>query len=223
MKKSLLVLAVCALAIAPLQAQNWSLGAGTGPFVFGDFVRRTLQTGNEGASGQQTTRLSASTRAGLSADIERNFGGDRFAIRLEGTFTRAPLAIKGSSSGGVALDAGRINVGTLTTPLVLRLNPRGTFRFHVMGGPAYAIYNISRRSNSASTLSPFTGSRARWGAALGGGLDWQWSPRFAVEGQIADISTTSPFKRSEFPGGLAHLEIPRTRNVHTTLGLRYRF
>ena len=223
MKKSLLILAACAVVITPLQAQNWSFGAGAGPFVFGDFVRRTLLTGNEGASGQQTTRLSASTRPGLSVDLERNLGGDRFAIRLEGTFTHAPLAVKGSGSGGVALDAGKINVSTFMTPLVIRLNPRGTFRFHIMGGPAYALYNISRRSNSTSTLSPFTGTRARWGAGLGGGLDWQWSPRFAVEGQIADITTTSPFKRSEFPAGLARVKIPRTRNVHTTIGLRYRF
>lgn len=223
MKKSLLVFAACAFVVAPLRAQNWSFGAGTGPFVFGDFVRRTLQTGNEGAGGQQTTRLSAKTRPGFVADLERNLGGDRFAIRLEATFTHAPLAVKGSSSGGVALDAGKINVGTFTTPLVIRLNPRGTFRFHIMGGPAYALYNITRRSNSSSTLSPFTGTRARWGAALGGGLDWQWSPRFAVEGQIADVSTTSPFKRSEFAGGLAHIQIPRTRNVHTTVGLRYKF
>lgn len=223
MKKALAVLFACAFLTSPLRAQNWSLGAGTGPFVFGDFVRRTLVTGNEGASGQQTTRLSASTRPGLSLDLERNLGGDRFAIRLEGTFTRAPLAVKGRSSSGVALDAGKINVATFTTPLVIRLNPRGTFRFHVMGGPAHAIYNISRRSNSTSTLSPFTGSRGRWGAEFGGGLDWQWSRRFAIEGQIADITTSSPFKRSEFPSGLAHTQIPRTRNVHTTAGLRYRF
>lgn len=224
MKKSLLVLAVfCPLAASPLRAQSWSFGAGTGPFIFGDFVRRTLETGNEGASGRQTTRLSASTRPGLSLDIERNLGGDRFAIRLEGTFTHAPLAIKGSTAGGVALDAGTINVGTFTTPLVIRLNPRGTFRFHVTGGPAYAIYDISRRSNSTSTLSPFTGRRARWGAAVGGGVDWQWSPRFAIEGQIDDLTTTSPFKRSEFPAGFAHVQIPRTRNVHTTVGIRYRF
>jgi hypothetical protein len=222
--KKYLVLAVCILAASSLRAQNWSFGAGTGPFVFGDFVRRTLQTGNEGASGQQTTRLSASTRAGLAVDIERNLGGDRFAIRLEGTFTHAPLAVKGTTSGGVALDAGTVNVSTFTTPLVIRLNPRGTFRFHVMGGPAYAIYDISSRSNSTSTLNPFTGSRARWGAAFGGGVDWQWSHRFAIEGQIADITTTSPFKRSEFPaGGFAHVQIPRTHNVHTTVGIRYRF
>ncbi len=223
MKTPLLVLLACALGVSPLRAQNWSFGAGTGPFVFGDFVRRTLQTGNEGASGQQTTRLSASTRPGLSLDIERNLGGDRFAIRLEGTFTRAPLAVKGSGSSGVTLDAGKINVGTFTMPLVFRLNPRGTFRFHVMGGPAYAIYNISRRSNATSTLSPFPGNRDRWGAEFGGGATWQWSHRFAIEGQIADITTSSPFQGSEFPTALAHVQIPRTRNVHTTVGIRYRF
>ncbi len=223
MNKSMCVLILCAAVVAPVRAQNWSLGVGTGPFVFGDFVRRTLLTGNEGGSGEQTTRLSASTRPGLSIDLERNLGGDRFAIRLEGAFTRAPLAVKGSTSDGVSLDAGKINVGTFMTPLVLRLNPRGTFRFHVMGGPAYAIYDISRRSNASATLSPFTGSRARWGAALGGGVAWQWTPRFAVEGQITDITTSSPFKRTDFSSGFGRTEIPRTHNVHTTIGLRYRF
>ncbi|GAC1438803.1 MAG: hypothetical protein NVSMB68_10430 [Thermoanaerobaculia bacterium] len=213
---------LCALLAAPLHAQNWTVGAGTGPFVFGDFVRRTLRTGNEGPSGQQTTRLSASTRPGLAVDLEHAVG-ERFAIRLEGTFTRAPLAIKGSSSGGVALDAGKINVATFDTPLVLRLNPRGTFRFHLMAGPAYAVYNITRRSNANASLRTFTGTRARWGAALGGGVTWQWSHRFAIEGQVSDITTTSPFKREEFPTAFGRTEIPRTRNVHTTIGLRYGF
>src|SRR6476646_6596629 len=198
MNKPAVLLLLCALSALPASAQNWSLGAGTGPFVFGDFVRRTLQTGNEGGSGQQTTRLSASTRPGLAVDLERNLN-DYFAVRLEGTFTHAPLAIKGSSSSGVALDAGKINIGTFTTPLVVRFNPRGTFRFHVMGGPAYAVYNLSRRSNASATLLPFTGTRSRWGAAFGGGVSWNWSKRFALEGQIADITTSSPFKRSDFP------------------------
>lgn len=225
MKKSLAVLPVLSLFCAmPAAARNWSFGAGTGPFVFGDFVRRTLLTGNEGASGTQTTRLSAKTRVGLSADLERDLGGDRFAIRLEGTFTQAPIAIKGSTSNGVALDAGKINVTTFQTPIVLRLNPRGAIRFHIMGGPAYAEYNIRRRTNASGTLPPFTGTRGRWGAALGGGVGWYWSKNFGVEGQITDITTTSPFKRTDFStGGFSHIEIPRTRNVHTTVGIRYRF
>src|SRR6476469_7500660 len=144
MNKKFLPLLLCLIAY-PAAAQDWSFGAGIGPFVFGDFVRRTLITGSEDPSGQQTTTLSAKTRPGISVDLERNLGGDRFAIRLEGAFTNAPLAVKGTSgSGGVALDAGKLRVTTLTAPLVLRLNPRGTFRFHVMGGPAYAAYDITR-------------------------------------------------------------------------------
>jgi Outer membrane protein beta-barrel domain len=223
MNKPVVLLAVLALAATPLAAQNWSLGAGVGPFVFGDFVRRTLLTGNEGGSGQQTTRLSAATRPGVAVDIERSLS-NYFAIRLEGTFTRAPFAVKGSSSNGVSLDAGKINVGTFMTPIVFRLNPHGTFQFHVMGGPAYAVYNIARRTNATGTLSPFTGTRSRWGAAAGGGVSWNWSSRFALEGQIADITTTSPFKRTDFPSsGFSRTQIPRTRNVHTTLGVRVRF
>lgn len=224
MKKTFPALMFCVLVCYPVLGQNESFGAGVGPFVFGDFVRRTLLTGNEGASGEQTTRLSASTRPGLSVDFEHNLGGDRFAIRLEGTFTHAPIAVKGSTSHGVALDAGSINVATFQTPIVLRLNPRGTFRFHVMGGPAYAVYNIKRRSNATTSLRTFTGTRSRWGAALGGGVSWWWSSRFGLEGQLVDLTTTSPFKRSDFGGGPgARLEIPRTQNVHTTIGIRYRF
>ncbi|HEY3054298.1 MAG TPA: outer membrane beta-barrel protein [Thermoanaerobaculia bacterium] len=222
MKKTLLVLVVCAALAKASEAQNWSVGVGTGPFVFGDFLRRTLRTGNETGSGSQTTRLSAATRAGLAVDIERNLS-DRFAIRLEGAFTRAPLAVKGSREGGVALDAGTMNVGTFMVPVVFRINRSGAFRFHVMGGPAYAVYDISNRSNTTSTLRPFTGSRARWGAALGGGVGWWLSNRFAIEGQLTDISTTSPFRRNEFASGLGRIQIPRPHNVHTTVGIRYRF
>lgn len=223
MKKSFLLLLLCATTLSPAVGQNWSFGAGTGPFVFGDFIRRTLQTGNETGSGEQTTRLSAATRSGLAVDIERNLGGDRFAVRLEGTFTRAPLAVKGSREGGVALDAGKINVSTFTMPIVIRLNPRGTFRFHVMGGPAYALYDITNRTNASSKIRTFSGNRGRWGAALGGGVAWQWSERFALEGQITDLSTSSPFRRTDIPGGFGRVKIPRPHNVHTTIGLRYRF
>lgn len=224
MRKPASLLLLCLLSSLPASGQNWSLGAGTGPFVFGDFVRRTLQTGNEGGSGQQTTRLSASTRPGLAVDLERRIN-DYFAIRVEGTFTHAPIAIKGSSSSsGVALDAGKINIGTFSTPLLVRLNPHGTFQFHVMGGPAYALYDISRQSNASGSLAPFTGTRGRWGASFGGGVSWNWTKRFAVEGQLTDITTSSPFKRSDFAtGGFSRVQIPRTRNVHTTIGLRYHF
>lgn len=222
MKKTLLALAVAATLSTPLRAQNWSLGVATGPFVFGDFVRRTLTTSTETGTGSQTTKLSASTRAGLSVDIERSFS-ERFAVRAEGTFTRAPLAIKGSSGNGVSLDAGDLNVGTFMLPLVFRINPNGTFRFHLLGGPAYAAYRITRQQNASSSISEFVGTRSRWGVAGGGGVAWQWSKRFGVEGQIVDISTSSPFERDDFPRGFGKVEIPRTHNVHTTIGLRVKF
>ena len=118
MKKTFLLLLLCSTLTLSAVAQNWSVGAGTGPFVFGDFVRRTLQIGTETGSGQQTTILSAATRAGLTVDLERNLG-ERFALRLEGTFSRAPLSVKGrSSSGGVALDSARISVGTFVEAVV---------------------------------------------------------------------------------------------------------
>src|SRR5512142_1744616 len=106
MKKSLVVIAVCAACSASVQAQDWSIGVGTGPFVFGEFVRRTLTIVTETGTGEQTTRLSAKTRPGLSVDIERSFA-PRWAVRLDGTFTHAPLQVKGSTdSGGVTLNAG---------------------------------------------------------------------------------------------------------------------
>jgi opacity protein-like surface antigen len=221
MKKKFLPLFVCAIVASPAIAQNWSIGAGAGPFIFGDFVRRTLMTGNEGGSGEQTTTLSAKTKIGFAADLERNLG-DRFAIRVEGTFAHAPLAVKGTRGSGVALSSGTLNETTFTLPLVLRLNPRGTFRFHIMGGPAYASYDITR-NNATSTAPPFTGHRSRWGAAAGAGVAWQWSQNFAIEGQITDVTTSSPFSRSDFPSAFGTTKIPRTRNIHTTAGIRYRF
>lgn len=208
-------------ASAPVFAQNWSIGAGTGPFVFGDFVRRTMRIGNEGGSELQTSTLSAATRAGLAVDLERSFS-DRFAVRVEGAFTHAPLAVKASGNQEFSIDAGNIDITTLMVPLVFRINPRGTFRLHVMGGPAYAAYRITNRPNAAGTVPPFRGTRDDWGAALGAGVAWQWSERFAVEGQLTDIGTRSPFRRSDF-SGLGATEIPYTHNIHTTIGVRYRF
>lgn len=223
MKRTLLAIAAAAAVSLPAAAQNWSVGVGSGPFVFGDFVKRTMTVSTESGSSRQTINLSAATRAGLSVDLERSLG-DRFAIRAEGTFTRAPLTVKGNGGDGVSLDAGDINVGTFMLPLVVRINPRGSFRFHVLAGPAYAAYRITRRPNASLTISEFVGTRSRWGYAAGAGLGWYWSNRFGVEGQISDISTSSPFERDDFPrSGFATIDIPRPHNVHTTVGLRYRF
>ena len=67
------------------------------------------------------------------------------------------------------------------------------------------------------------GTRGRWGAVGGGGVAWWLGPRFAIEGEADDIVTASPFRRSDFATGLGSLKIPKTHNVHTTVGIRYRF
>src|SRR3954453_22496390 len=137
-KKFLSALPLVILAALPAAAQQWSLGVGTGPFVFGKFAVRTLRAGTEQPGGPVTRlQLSAATRPGLAVDFERSFN-DRFAVRLQGTFTRAPLEVKPESGGGVSLDAGNVDVTTLSLPLIININPHGRFRFHIKGGPAYA-------------------------------------------------------------------------------------
>jgi opacity protein-like surface antigen len=203
-------------------AQDWSAGVATGPFVFGDFARRTMFIGVEGTAERQTATLSAATRAGLLVDIERSLG-DRFAIRAEATFTRSPLAIKSSDGDDeFELESGDMDVGTFMLPLVVCINRNGALRFHVMGGPAYAGYRVVPRREAAGPIRVFRGTRASWGWAVGGGVAWQWSDRVAVEGQLTDITTDSPF-RDEDQAGLGRFETKRTHNVHTTVGLRYRF
>src|SRR6266550_2552459 len=115
-------------------AQNWSVGGGFGPFVFGRFAERTVVINTESGSATTTSRLSAATRPGVSADIERNLN-DRFAIRLDAAWVRAPLRLKSESGGtGVTFDSGRMNLTTFSAPLIIRLNPHGTFRFHLLAG-----------------------------------------------------------------------------------------
>lgn len=220
MRKLLLALLLVA---APAEAQNWSIGVSTGPFVFGHFVERTTRVSTGEGSATQVSTLSAATRPGLSVDLERRLG-DRFAVRLEGTFSRAPLAIKGTSRQDepVEIPAGDIDVTTLMLPLVVRINPNGTFRFHVMGGPAAAAYRVTNRPNAAGTIPVFRGTRTEYGVAVGAGMAWQWTDTFAVEVNITDINTSSPFRLDEI-GGLGRVEIERPDNLHSTLGLRYRF
>lgn len=205
----------------PAAAQEWSVGGGTGAFVFGDFVRRTLlpTTGNSNPS-PSVIKLSGKTRPGILADVERDFT-DRFAVRLEGSFTNARVAVRDEGGSDVGLDAGKLNVSTIMLPLVVRINPHGTFRFHLLGGPAYAMYHV-RQTIGVSQIPLFSGTRNRWGFAGGAGVDWWFGNRFAAEGQVTDIDTASPFEKSDFAAA-ALVKIPRTHNVHTTLGLRWRF
>ncbi|HET7436159.1 MAG TPA: outer membrane beta-barrel protein [Thermoanaerobaculia bacterium] len=219
MKKRLqLLLPLLVFAAVPLAADDWSVGVGAGPFFFGDFVTQTLRLGNENPSSKQTATLSAATRAGVSVDLQRSFS-ERWALQFEGTFTHAPLSVSGNDS--VEIPSGDLNVTTFSTPLVFRINPHGAFRFHLLGGPAYALYDISG-SESASGLAGFEGSRGEWGLVAGGGVTWHWSEDFALEGTAVDITTSSPFERSDFPN-TPGLSIKRPHNVHTTVGIRYTF
>ncbi len=223
MKKKLTIAALALTLALPAAAQNWSIGVGSGAFVFGDFVeRRVRPVAGDTSEGSFTQTLSADTRAGLSVDIERSFS-ERWAVRLEGTFTRAPLSIK--EQGGDAefeLEAGEMDVTTFALPIVFRINRGGALRFHLMAGPAYAIYSPERSANAGSNISVFADARSRWGAVAGLGADWHLSERFAIEGAISDIVTASPFERRDFPD-VPGFHIPKPHNVHTTLGVRYRF
>lgn len=223
MQKKLTIALFLLAATFPAAAQKWSLGVHSGPFVFGDFVeRRVRPASGEGPTGTVTMSLSAATRAGLAVDLERELA-PRWALRFEGAFTRAPLAVKEEGTGDdeFTFDAGEADVVTLLVPIVFRINPRGSFRFHLMGGPAYAVYRITGRPN-ASGIVPLDVTRSEWGLGAGGGIAWWVSDRFAVEGNLSDIVTTSPFERDDFPAGPGW-SIPKPHNVHTTVGVRWRF
>jgi opacity protein-like surface antigen len=222
MMKNLAALAVALACTAPLAAQNWSIGAGTGPFVFGDFLERTVRIGNgEGPGGRQTLVLSAGTRAGLAVDLERRLG-DRWAIRLEGAFTRAPLRLEQAGTGGdgAELDQGDLDVTTVMLPVVFRINPNGAFRFHLMGGPAVAFYR--GHTTDTGTEAIFEEAQTETGVAFGGGVAWWMSDRFAIEGNLTDITTGSPFEREDF-ASTTRVDIKRPHNVHTTVGIRWKF
>lgn len=223
MKKNLTIAALLLASALPLTAQDWSLGVGTGAFVFGDFVERRMRTGTpEGPSTTTSIILSAATRPGLSVDLERSLS-DRWAIRLEGAFTRAPLGVEQKSEGDpIEIDAGELDVATFTLPIVFRINRNGAFRFHLHGGPALAMYRADAQENVEGADPAFEGTQNEWGVAFGGGVGWWLSDRFAVEGNITDIITSSPFARDEVPD-VPGIEIKRPHNVHTTVGVRWRF
>jgi len=203
-------------------AESWSIGVGAGPFIFGRFVERSVTLHNETGSATTQTRLSAETRAGIEGDIERDLSR-RFSIRIEGTWVQSPLRIKSKSGDqGTSIDAAHLNVTTLVVPLAFRINPNGALRFHVMGGPAYAFYNIHRRAAAGTTLSFFEGTRAQWGGAGAVGVGWWWH-NFGVEWQAQEIVTSSPLRAGDFGVAAQGIHIPKPRNGHTTIGIRYRF
>ena len=221
MKKNLtipLLLAACAL---PAMGQNWSFGGRSGAFVFGDFVERRLRPVAADPSAEPVTyTLSAATRPGLAVDIERQLA-ERWAVRVEGTFATSTLTVEDRSEEGTDIRGGNVDVATFTVPLVFRINRGGAFRFHLMAGPAYAIYKFEP-PDRGTPIAVGEVTRNEWGAMAGGGISWHVSERFGIEGSIADIVTTSPFDEGntdDLPG----FDIPRPHNVHTTVGIRYRF
>ena len=52
---------------------------------------------------------------------------------------------------------------------------------------------------------------------------WWWSRRFGVEGEVSDLVTSSPFRREDLGTSGKGVSILRPQNVHTTVGIRYRF
>ena len=221
MRNFLPILPALLLIATATEAQNWSAGIGTGPFVFGRFVEKTNTIGTEEGTTTTTTRLSAATRPGLAADVERDFGR-WLGVRVGAAWTYAPLRIKGSGGSGVTIDAGHIGVTTIVVPLVINLN-RGSFRFHLLGGPAYALYHGNGRGSGGTGFPLFSGTRGRAGAMAGGGAAWWWSSRFGVEGEISDTVTSSPFRLQDVATSGKGVSILRPQNVHTTVGIRFRF
>src|SRR5947207_4154648 len=98
------------------RADGWSIGAGTGPFAFGYFLQRTTAIGNGAGSGVTRSRLSANTRPGGFADLERDFN-DWLGLRLDAAWTRAPMRIKSLGGSGVTFDAGHANILTFALPV----------------------------------------------------------------------------------------------------------
>lgn len=219
MMKKLTIAALLLASTLPAAAQDWSVGVSSGPFVFGDFFERTVRVGSEAPTGEQTIVLSADTRAGLAVDLERSFGA-RWAIRAEGTFTRSPMTIsQEGTTGEFEVEAGDLDVATFALPLVFRINPHGSFRFYVLGGPAMAVYKLDA---PATAQLAFDDTQTEFGVAFGGGVAWWISERFALEGKVTDTITTSPLEEEEFdetPGA----EVKNPHNGHVTLGIRWRF
>lgn len=206
----------------PLHAQQWSFGAGIGPFVFGKFLTRSVTLTNGETTSKVRTTLSASTRAGAAVDIGRDLNS-WLGVRAEATWTRAPLRLKSvSGDSGFTVNAGKLNITTIVLPLVVSFNRHGALRFQLLGGPAYAMYTIEGRTTEGASSKLFEGTRSRWGVMGGVGAQWWWSDRFAAEGRIQDIVTSSPMEKEDF-GTLSGIHIERPQHVHTTFGIRYRF
>lgn len=222
------VFLILLLAAVPSQAQEWSLGVATGPFVFGDFAEHEAAIAVGDHQEKVRTTLSADTRPGLLIDVERNWN-DRFSVRLESTAARAPMSAKSLSSDddpsgeGVSLEVGTMDVLTFALAAVWRFNRDGAFRPYLLAGPAFALYRMDEDEDSGAEPL-YRGTRGEAGVIGGAGLEWWWRPRVGVKVELADIFTRSPLRRGDFAGGpSSRLEIESPHNVHTSVGVRYRF
>lgn len=213
-----------ALLAASLPAQTWSASLATGPFVFGDFAETEERLGLPGGNTEVVVHtLSADTRAGAAAGIERHFN-DRLSLRFDATWTEAPLAVKtGGGDDAVSIDIADLRVITFALPLVFRFNSGGSFRPLIYLGPALAMYDVD--PNVASGVVPiFRGRREKWGGIAGAGLEWWWNEDFGLRGSVSDLITPSPLERSDFTGPTpGSLEIRDVQNIHTTVGIAYRW
>lgn len=222
MRGLVVFIALSAILPSAASAQSWSASVSTGPFIFGSFAERSATITSGSGSTTTRSRLSAATRVGGAADIERELSR-RLGIRLDAAWTRAQLSVKSTSgASGVAFDAGHISVTSFALPLVFHVNRAGAFRFHLMGGPAYAIYEVSRRA-VASPVPLFEGTRARFGVSAGFGAGWWVSDRLGVEWQAADTITESPLQPEEVAANGRGVKLMKPHNGHTTIGIRYRF
>src|SRR5204862_250103 len=117
-------------------------------------------------------RLSARSRPIWAAAVKNGAltehwsGRNRRNLSNQGTFARAPLRIE-DSGGGQSVSAGDLDVTTFMTPLVFRINRNGALRFHILFGPAYAVYRPSGPQNADASIRVFKGSRTEWGGAAG--------------------------------------------------------
>jgi hypothetical protein len=224
-----LILSLLLLSASAVSAEEWAFGASTGAWTFGDLAEVHSTIGNpiSGETAEFRTSLSAETRPGAGFYLERWFNR-RFSLRLDSTFTSSPLAVKTGSSDSspsndaLKTDVGDLAVATFALPAVYRFNASARLRPLVFAGPAYVIYDIER--NEASPRAPiFEGSRKEFGFVAGAGIEWWWSRRLAATASISDLVTRTPLRDSDFAGPSDHIEFDDIHNIHTRVGLSYRF
>jgi len=216
--------ALLSLLALPAAAQDWGVIAGSGPFVFGDFAESRSRITNGVDTIELRYSLSAATRAGGVAGFER-FLNDRLSLRAEFSFTQAPVAVKssGSDEDSVSVGVGDLSVTALVIPLTFRFNRGGTFRPFLAAGPAVVAYDL-KPERATRTVPLFSGTRVRAGASLSGGVEWWISDKWILRGEATDIVSKSPINESDFRGtSTLRSEITTPNNLHTTLGIVFRF